>query len=263
MSWIKDPQILKNFKQNLLVLVTDENEAIINAQSTLLNKLGIDCLHIDFYMKNVITTSLLKKFAVTKIIDCNNNTVLLDEYTSPKIQINYYKNAVYNTIIDLCGTTSTNGIVITVFGNNARINLGRSSYNKAIVNVAANSKVICGDDCMFSSVSLMQSDQHHIFDIITKQRINNGKDIIVGNHVWLGREVMLLGGANIPDNCIVGARSTTSGRFHEKNAVIAGNPAKIIRKGVIWARDELYYDYPEYSMCKDQAALKYMEDDIQ
>ncbi len=62
----------------------------------------------------------------------------------------------------------------------------------------------------------MQSDQHHIFDLNSRERINKGKDILVGNHVWLGRETMLLGGAKVADNCVVGARSTFSGSFEKK-----------------------------------------------
>lgn len=68
---------------------------------------------------------------------------------------------------------------------------------------------------MLSSVALMQSDMHHIFNLDTRERLNKGKDIIIGNHVWLGRENMLMGVTQIADSCILGARTTTSGKFYK------------------------------------------------
>lgn len=43
----------------------------------------------------------------------------------------------------------------------------------------------------------MQTDHHHIFDQNTYKRINISKDIQIGNHVWVGRDVELLAGASI------------------------------------------------------------------
>ena len=43
-------------------------------------------------------------------------------------------------------------------------------------------------------------------------------------------------GAKIPNNCIVGANSLVNKEFFEENCLIAGTPAKIIKKGVNWSR---------------------------
>lgn len=96
-----------------------------------------------------------------------------------------------------------------------------------------------GDDCMLSvRVNMQQSDSHPIFDAGSGQRINSGRNITIGNHVWVGFEAFLLGGCTIGNDCIVGARAVTSGRFSD-GVVLAGSPARVVREGVTWRKDDL------------------------
>ncbi|MFK5980788.1 MAG: CatB-related O-acetyltransferase, partial [Rhizobiaceae bacterium] len=55
-----------------------------------------------------------------------------------------------------------------------------------------------------------------------------GKDTIIGNDCWIGREAMLMPGAKLGNGVIVGARSVVNGTIPDY-AIVAGNPAKIIR----------------------------------
>lgn len=56
-----------------------------------------------------------------------------------------------------------------------------------------------------------------------------GEDTIIGNDCWIGREAMLMPGARLGNGVIVGARSVVVGHVPDY-AIVAGNPAKIIRK---------------------------------
>lgn len=58
----------------------------------------------------------------------------------------------------------------------------------------------------------------------------DGKDVIIGNKCWIGMNAIILPGVQLGDNTIVGAGSVVTKSFPEGNLVIAGNPAKIIRK---------------------------------
>jgi maltose O-acetyltransferase len=51
---------------------------------------------------------------------------------------------------------------------------------------------------------------------------------VIGNDVWLGVGVMVLKGARIGDNTVIGANSVVIGEI-PANVVAAGNPCKIIR----------------------------------
>ena len=101
------------------------------------------------------------------------------------------------------------------------------------------SQIIIGKDCMFSSeIKIMSGDAHIILDKNSKKYLkNNEKNICeLGDHVWVGMRNIICKNAKIPDNCIVGAGSVVSKKFDTKNCVIAGNPAKIIKKEVDWSR---------------------------
>ena len=59
--------------------------------------------------------------------------------------------------------------------------------------------------------------------------------IVIGSHVWIGSRVSVLKGSVIPDGCVVASSSVVKSIFTEKNALIAGNPAKIVRQNVSWS----------------------------
>lgn len=54
--------------------------------------------------------------------------------------------------------------------------------------------------------------------------------IKIGDNCWFGANVIILPGVEIGNNCIVGAGSVVTKNFKDDNLIIAGNPAKIIRK---------------------------------
>ena len=55
------------------------------------------------------------------------------------------------------------------------------------------------------------------------------KEIRIGKNCFLGCNSIILKGTVLGDGCVVGAGAVVSGRF-EDNSVIAGNPAKVIKK---------------------------------
>lgn len=151
---------------------------------------------------------------------------------------------------------------IRLFGIHPEFTIGdNSTVVLMFAGVNSNGKIIIGNDCMISHhVDLQQSDQHMIFDLYSKKRINYSKNIVIGNHVWLGRECQILGGANIGDNSVVGSRCVTSSKFPQ-NVIIAGVPGTVIRKDIIWARDMMkHFEYDDFNDCQDKAALKYLND---
>lgn len=94
-----------------------------------------------------------------------------------------------------------------------------------------------GDNCMFSKeICFYPTDGHAIFDVDNNKVVNKGNIIKIGNHVWIGRRVSILKGANIAENCVVGLGSVVTKKFEQKNSIIAGYPAKIIKEGINWDR---------------------------
>lgn len=54
-------------------------------------------------------------------------------------------------------------------------------------------------------------------------------DTVVGNDVWIGQNTTILPGVRIGDGAIIGANSTV-GSDVEPYTIVAGNPARVIRK---------------------------------
>jgi acetyltransferase-like isoleucine patch superfamily enzyme len=94
-----------------------------------------------------------------------------------------------------------------------------------------------GDGCLIGAGALcMTSDMHSIIDTKSRQRINPPGDILIGNRVWIGAEVVILKGTMIGDGAIVGIRSVVMGDF-PSDCLILGYPARLVRSDVTWAQD--------------------------
>ena len=85
-------------------------------------------------------------------------------------------------------------------------------------------------------VLMRTSDGHSLFNIGEELPYNKPRDIIIGDNVWLGSRVVLLKGTVLPNNSIVGACSVVNSRFDEENVIIAGHPARIVKRNVKWER---------------------------
>ncbi|HCT63584.1 MAG TPA: acyltransferase [Erysipelotrichaceae bacterium] len=58
----------------------------------------------------------------------------------------------------------------------------------------------------------------------------DSKDIIIGEKCWIGMNSVILPGVKLGENTTVGAGSVVTKSFEEGQCIIAGNPAKLIKK---------------------------------
>lgn len=94
-----------------------------------------------------------------------------------------------------------------------------------------------GNDCMLSTDILIRTgDKHSIIDVESGKRINPSRDVCIADRVWIGRDVQILKGTVLHQETVVGACSLVSKAFDEGNCVVAGVPAKIVKRGVRWDR---------------------------
>lgn len=95
-------------------------------------------------------------------------------------------------------------------------------------------KVHIGERCLFSdTITFRTGDSHSILDSDGK-RINKAKDITIGDHVWMGQQVIVLKGSTVGADSIVGTGSLLTGKTYDSNSIIAGIPAKIVKQHVSW-----------------------------
>lgn len=96
-------------------------------------------------------------------------------------------------------------------------------------------EIYIGENCLMSwDVMIWGSDTHALFD--AENQLRRGRRVEIGNHVWVGHGCHIGKNTHIADGCVVGWGSVVAGRFEEPNCVIAGNPARVVRRGVRWSR---------------------------
>jgi acetyltransferase-like isoleucine patch superfamily enzyme len=125
---------------------------------------------------------------------------------------------------------------IYIEDNNNEIIIGDSTAICGYTHIAATEgkKVVIGSDCLFSSdVTIRTGDSHSIVDNEGK-RINQAKDVLIGDRVWIGNKAIILKGSVVQSNCIIGSGSVVTKAFEKSNITIAGNPARVIKENINW-----------------------------
>lgn len=99
-------------------------------------------------------------------------------------------------------------------------------------------KITVGEDCMFSNTIIVcTSDSHPIYNE-EGVRINNPKDVVIGDHVWIAPNSVIMKGAVIESGCIVGSHSMINKNI-PANSCVVGMPGKVVKEGVTWTRENV------------------------
>ena len=139
-------------------------------------------------------------------------------------------------IVQGCGFHSFGVGTILIVGEKGVLTLGNNFSAAGLDKIVCKCAITVGDDNMWSWGNvIMDSDIHQICND-NNQVINYNKEIVFGNHVWLGCNNIVLKGAIIPDGCIIASGSKISGKFTEKNTIITSQ-GKVIKTNVFWKRD--------------------------
>lgn len=95
-----------------------------------------------------------------------------------------------------------------------------------------------GRGCLFSNVEIRTSDMHSIVDLVSGDRINPAKSVVVEDHVWLGESVTLYKGVTIGNGSVVGGHSVVTASV-PSYTLVSGVPAKVIKSRVSWQREQM------------------------
>lgn len=147
-----------------------------------------------------------------------------------------------------------------VIGNNCRINSNFWSnflglYQRTIIVAKKKAEVVIGNNVGISGTTIYAWEgvsvgdktiigaNTKIFDndfhpLDAEARLKNDmsavvpKPVTIGKNVFIGCNSIILKGTTIGDNCVIGAGSVVSGIF-ENDCIIAGNPAKVIKRQIM------------------------------
>ena len=125
-----------------------------------------------------------------------------------------------------------------VTGYDGVIQIGdRSMLNGACI--VSYKSVVIGSDCQIASSTLISDTDFHPVDPEFRRKQVTGKpfpfssvgksEIVIGSNVWIGWNCTILKGVAIGNNSIVAAGSVVLSGNYPPNALLAGNPAKVIK----------------------------------
>lgn len=182
-------------------------------------------------MREILTNQNIKKLSVTGE---NNNIDVHPDSTVGSILVVGHGNSIE---IDR-GCRLIGSIVMKC--SNGCIKIGEKTTSMGLMlYMHEESTISIGEDCMFSGGIWMDvSDNHSIIDVDTGKRINPCRPIVIGNHVWVGRQVSIMKGTKIGNDAIIGAGSMVVGEI-PANTLAVGSPARVLRNGVTWDRRRL------------------------
>lgn len=100
-----------------------------------------------------------------------------------------------------------------------------ANYNCTILDVA---KVTIGDNCFMAPNVAIYTAGHPIYPDVRSAIWEYGKQVTIGDNVWIGGNTVICPGVNIGSNVIIGAGSVVTKDIPDW-AVAAGNPCKVLR----------------------------------
>lgn len=122
--------------------------------------------------------------------------------------------------------------IIVTRQENAKIKIG-NNVGISGATIYARQEIEIGDNTLVGgNVKIIDNDFHPIeiearnADI--KEKIGT-KPIKIGKNCFIGCNSIILKGTVLGDGCVVGAGAVVCGKF-EDNCVIAGNPAKVVKR---------------------------------
>jgi acetyltransferase-like isoleucine patch superfamily enzyme len=117
------------------------------------------------------------------------------------------------------------GVTIMV-ARDAVLSMGNGCYMNAGSSIEVHHEVRIGDHALIAPfASIVDDDRHEAEPGSSRAK----GPIVLGNNVWLGRNVAVLPGITIGDGSVIGANSVVS-RDIPPNCFAAGAPARVIRK---------------------------------
>lgn len=141
-----------------------------------------------------------------------------------------------DAVVYLCQSKFEYHLDITLY-NNTVLYIGRDNYMNGALDIILSEQkhAFIGNRCLLSfGIWIRNADPHLIYSCKTNERRNLSKSIFIGDHVWIGQEVMLLKGTQIDSGSIVGARSVVTGKKIPHNEAWGGNPCRKLEEDIFW-----------------------------
>ncbi|HDZ5065456.1 TPA: hypothetical protein RTH01_000701 [Campylobacter jejuni] len=170
----------------------------------------------------------------SKIVFQGKNNIVFFAGKSKNISIECRSN---NALIFIGDNVILNGWGIIIFSNSVCYIGNNTDFGASAIWISECKNFIIGNDCMLSwNLFFRNTDQHMIYSIDSRERLNNGESVYIGDHVWGGYETSYLKGCFIASGSVIGNRSVVTKKTYYSNSVYAGSPCKEVKNKIFWTR---------------------------
>jgi acetyltransferase-like isoleucine patch superfamily enzyme len=138
---------------------------------------------------------------------------------------------VYGTVIFKGHALIGHGSKLSIRGT---LILGNGFHITAESAIVAFNRIEFGDNCLLSWDTLIMDTDFHTIKDKMDTIVNPSEPIVIGDKVWIGCRCLILKGAIIPNNCVIGANALVSKRLEKENAIYGGQPARIVKEDIVW-----------------------------
>lgn len=113
-----------------------------------------------------------------------------------------------------------------------------ANYNCTILDVA---KVKIGDNCQMAPNVSIYTAGHPIHPVSRNSLYEYGKEVTIGDNVWIGGNVVICPGVHIGNNVVIGAGSVVTKDIPDWS-LAAGNPCRVLRQITDGDKKRLFRD---------------------
>lgn len=116
----------------------------------------------------------------------------------------------------------------------AQLTIGEARFNTGSTIICAYKMFIGFGVSTARGVYIFDSDHHPVFNNEGK-RINDAKEVIIEDNVWIGLKSTIMKGAHINTGTVISAHSLVSGEI-PGGCIVATVPARPVMKDISWHR---------------------------
>ncbi len=107
-----------------------------------------------------------------------------------------------------------------------------------MTHIVAHESVKIGNNVLIASKCFISDTNHGSYkgenqdrpESVPRMRPLHTNPVVIGNNVWIGENVVILPGSVICDGCVIGANSVITGKKYSQPCILAGIPARAIKK---------------------------------
>ena len=133
-----------------------------------------------------------------------------------------------NCIVEFGDRIINDGRFVAIVGDNATLTIGDGVYFNEDNMISCKSKIVIGNGCQFGP-NVKIFDNNHKFNaeqgVISEHK---SAPIIIGDHCWIGTNVVILKGTIIGNYTVIGAGCVVSGEIPESSIVTQARNLEIV-----------------------------------